>query len=151
MARVPRPAGGPNNGEWLDPECEDQTHQQQRDTQVLGATGFGHGFSTCGYGRELRLSTEDVLNRSSLNQWHISFSSCSNFSISASSGMELVFNYLITDSELAVELQRHGTVRCRSSRAQGSSNHRAFGDFLARRARGLGGFYVHFDAVGALS
>jgi hypothetical protein len=36
--------------------------------------------------------------------------------------MEFVFNSVITNSELVVELQRHGTVRRRSSSAQGSGN-----------------------------
>src|SRR5437773_7537282 len=57
---------------------------------------------------------------------------------------------LIASSQFVVELQRHGAVRGCSSRSQGSSNHRAFCDFLARRAGGLRALYVHFDAVRAL-
>ena len=56
----------------------------------------------------------------------------------------------MADSELVVELQRHGTVRGRASRTQRGGNQRALGDFLPRRTCSFGAFYVHFNAVGTL-
>src|SRR5437867_4073068 len=68
----------------------------------------------------------------------------------ASSRMEFVFNQVISASGLVVELQRHGAVRGSSPGAQGSGQQGTFGHFLARSTHSLCGFYVHFDAVGAL-
>src|SRR5271155_5290700 len=44
-ASVPRPAGRPKDGERVDPNDEDQTHEKQSDSQIFGSMGVSHGSS----------------------------------------------------------------------------------------------------------